>query len=329
MPVPRIAVDSPAERSPSEISLMRAPASRISAISSSWRVPVEHDDREVVHLAVERLGDAREVVLDRGVDVDAAARRGPDHDLLHVDVGRVEEPALARRGEHRDGVVGSGRAQVGPLERVHGDVDLGVPEASVLVGADLLADVQHGCLVALALPDHDGAVDREGVHLRAHGLHGDLVGVLALAVAHRARGGDGRLLGDSQEVWLEVYVHLDLRMVQISPRIRSGPELAILRQRLRRAPRALDGRQVRRASLRLLFRVDRLADCGVAGLVGELVADADRDAVRPGLEQQVGRRSKNLPPRPARTRPPGCDRRARSAAGRTACPRCRGRRSRP
>ena len=65
---------------------------------------------------------------------------------------------------------------------------------------DLLADVEHRRLVALALADDDGAVDRHGVHHLAHRLDGDLVGLVAVALAHRVRAGDGRLLDDAQEL---------------------------------------------------------------------------------------------------------------------------------
>ena len=61
-----------------------------------------------------------------------AARGGADHDLLHVDVGRVEQPAALGSGEHRDRAGAAGGAQVGALERVDRDVDFGravVPRA--------------------------------------------------------------------------------------------------------------------------------------------------------------------------------------------------------
>ena len=96
----------------------------------------------------------------------------------------------------------AGGAEVGALERVDGDVDLG---RAVLAAAraDLLADVEHRRLVALALADDDPAVDGQGVHLAPHRLDRDVVGVLAVAAAHGLRGGDGRLLGDADEVLLE------------------------------------------------------------------------------------------------------------------------------
>ena len=109
-----------------------------------------------------------------------------------------------RRREHRDRVRRAGRAQVRALERIDGDVDLrkaaGRPVAQRVRQADLLADVQHRRLVALALADDDRAVDRHRVHDAAHRLDGDLVRVVAIALPHRVRAGDGRLFDDAQEL---------------------------------------------------------------------------------------------------------------------------------
>src|SRR3546814_4342458 len=57
------------------------------------------------------------------------------------------------------------RGDRGAFERVERDVDLRA------AAADLLADVEHRCLVALALADHDGAVDLEVVERGPHGVH--------------------------------------------------------------------------------------------------------------------------------------------------------------
>ena len=160
--------------------------------------PVEHDDHQVVDLAVERLGERLEVVLHRGVDVDLALGRRPHDELLHVDVGRVQEAALLGGGDDGDGVGRAGGAQVRALQRVDGDVDR---EAAA---ADLLADVEHGRLVPLALTDHDRAVDVDALHLLAHRLDRHLVGVLAVSLAHGAGGGHGRPLHHPHELQEQV-----------------------------------------------------------------------------------------------------------------------------
>ena len=76
--------------------------------------------------------------------------------------------------------------------------------------ADLLADVEHRRLVALALADDDRAVDRHRVHLAPHRLDRHLVGLVPVALPHRVRAGDGRLLDDAQEVEREIGVDVAL-----------------------------------------------------------------------------------------------------------------------
>ena len=141
--------------------------------------------------------DRLQVVLDAGVEVDRVPRGRTDDDLVHVAVGRVEETAPIGGGEHRDRPGRARGAEVRPFERVDGDVDLDVVG---LTAADPLADVEHRGLVALALPDHDRSPHGEAVHRPAHRLHGDVVRVTALALAHRPRRLDRRLLRDVQEV---------------------------------------------------------------------------------------------------------------------------------
>ena len=58
----------------------------------------------------------------------------------------------------------------------------------------LLADVQHGRLVPLRLPDHDGAFEHDGVERSAHGFHGGLAGGLGISHPRGARRRDSGLL---------------------------------------------------------------------------------------------------------------------------------------
>ena len=66
--------------------------------------------------------------------------------------------------------------------------------------ADLLADEQHRRLVALALADHHGAVDRQLVELAPHGVDRGLVGGLLVAAAAQPRRRDGRALGHAHDL---------------------------------------------------------------------------------------------------------------------------------
>jgi len=114
-----------------------------------------------------------------------------DDDLVHVDVGRVEQTAFFRSREDGDGVCGAGGAEVRSFERIDRDVDLGIDLAFSPAAAEGLADIEHRSLVALSLADDDRPAHLEPVQLFAHRLHRYLVGVFAFAIAHRARRGDG------------------------------------------------------------------------------------------------------------------------------------------
>ena len=94
---------------------------------------------------------------------------------------------------------GDGRA----FERIERDVDLGAAAEP-----DLLADIEHRRLVALALADHDGAVDGERVQRAAHGVDRRLVGRLLVAAAHQLGGRERRRLGHAHRFQREIAVHL-------------------------------------------------------------------------------------------------------------------------
>ena len=174
---------------------------------------IEHDDGELIDLASQAAGDGAKVFADRRVDIDQVFRGRADDQLLHVEIGRVQQAALFRRGEHRNRIRRAGRAQVRAFERIDGDVHL-VPLAPVRIVflglADLLADVQHRRFVALALADDDRAVDWNGVHLATHRLDGHLVGLVPVALPHRVRAGNGCLLDHAQEVEREMGLEIAL-----------------------------------------------------------------------------------------------------------------------
>ena len=122
----------------------------------------------------------------------------------------MEQPAAVRRSEHGDRVRRAGGAQVGPLDRIDGDVHLVEPhelqpvEILRVDEPDLFADVQHRRFVALAFADHDRPVDRHRVHHLPHRLDGRLIGFVAVALAHRVRARDRGLLDDAEELEREV-----------------------------------------------------------------------------------------------------------------------------
>ena len=110
-PVPATAAAMPADRSPSPISRMRAPGRPDIGDQLFVARAVEHHHGELVHLAAEAARDRAQVLAHRGIEIDQMLRARPDDELLHVDVGRMQQAAALGGGEHGDGVGLAGGAQ--------------------------------------------------------------------------------------------------------------------------------------------------------------------------------------------------------------------------
>ncbi len=123
----------------------------------------------------------------------------------------MQQASPLRRRKHGDGTGSAGGAEVRALEGIDGDIHLRRAEAPAAIDEvgepDFFADEQHRRLVALAFADHDGAVDGHRVELAPHRRHRRLVRLRAVALPHRLRAGDGRLLDDAEELEREVGVH--------------------------------------------------------------------------------------------------------------------------
>jgi hypothetical protein len=78
----------------------------------------------------------------------------------------------------------------------------------VLGEANFFADVEHGCFVAFAFADDDGAIHFELIHCFAHGFDGDFVGFVAIAETHGAGGGDGGIFDYAQEFKAKLFFHI-------------------------------------------------------------------------------------------------------------------------
>jgi len=76
----------------------------------------------------------------------------------------------------------------------------------------VLADEQHRRLVALALPDHDGAVDRKLVELAPHGVDRRLIGRLLVAAAAQSRRRHRGPLGHPHELEREHALQRQVRL---------------------------------------------------------------------------------------------------------------------
>ena len=73
--------------------------------------------------------------------------------------------------------------------------------------SDGLADVEHRRLVALAFADDNRSVDRHRIEHLPHRLDGRLIRLVAIALPHRVRTGDRRLLDDAEEFEGKIRAH--------------------------------------------------------------------------------------------------------------------------
>ena len=169
--------------------------------------PVEHDDDEIVDVAAEAPGDRLQVVRTGASRLTWSFDARPDDELLHVEVGRVQQAALLGRGQHGDGIRRAGRAEVRAFERIDGDVDL--RETDHAEALDRLWRVtrptfspMYSIGASSRSPSPMTIVPSIGtaVHDLAHRLDGDLIGLVAVALSHRVRARDRRLLDDAEEL---------------------------------------------------------------------------------------------------------------------------------
>ena len=120
-------------------------------------------------------------------------RTGPGSNIVPRSLIAMTEMALPRPSD----------VSVVPSIGIDGDV--GLRRGAV---ADALAVVQHGRFVLLALADHDDAVHRHGCEHDPHRVDGGAVGTVLVAPSHPPRSGQGRGLGDPDELQREVAVGL-------------------------------------------------------------------------------------------------------------------------
>src|SRR6185437_4578393 len=174
--------------------------------------PIENADHQVRDGDLLCLGKIFEVLRRRRVDVDDPVADA-DCDLIHVDVGCIEEAAGLGHGDDGERVLAAFGGDRRAFEWVERDVDL-----RPLPGADFLADVQHWRFVALTLADHDGAFDGEAVEGFAHGVDRRLVGGFLVAPAHQPGRRQRRSFGDAYRLKRQIAVHAVAVVAdQISP----------------------------------------------------------------------------------------------------------------
>ena len=180
-------------------------ADAVDDIGMARAIEHQHRDRRGIHAL--GLGEAANVVGRRSIQFDdALGIAGADRDLLHIDVGRVQQRAAIGHRHGRDRARHVLGAQRRALQRIDRDIDFRAG-----IDSDFLADEQHRRLVALALADHHGAFDRQLVELAAHRIDRGLVGGLLVAVAAQPRRRHRRALGHPHDLEGENALQQQLR----------------------------------------------------------------------------------------------------------------------
>ena len=142
-----------AATSPSVMRRTQAPALRQLRMISAWRGRSRM--LTVISLAPHALGDRErpDIVAGIAVEIDRAFRISrTDGDLVHVNVGRMQERTGRRHGDDGDRarhVLGAKRRA---FERRDAEIDAGTDAR-----ADFFADIEHRRGVVVALADHDAA----------------------------------------------------------------------------------------------------------------------------------------------------------------------------
>src|SRR5438105_6624925 len=111
---------------------------------------IEDHDGQLIDVALKRLGDLIQILLHRFLETYEVGRSRADDDLVHVDIGCVEEAPFFRGRENGDRIRGAGRAEIRSFQWVNSNVDLRINLTLGPAAAERLADIEHRRFVALA-----------------------------------------------------------------------------------------------------------------------------------------------------------------------------------
>src|SRR6185312_9973711 len=95
-----------------------------------------------------RLSEILEIGRRLFVEIDDLAEAAADCDLVHIDVGRMQQTATFGQRQYRERVHIAFGGKRSAFERIERNVELWP-----IADANLLADIEHWRLVALALAD--------------------------------------------------------------------------------------------------------------------------------------------------------------------------------
>ena len=163
---------------------------------------IHHHDVELVDGETQAFTEDLDVFSGRLADVHLALSSRRCSQLLHVEVGGVEQTTTVGSSENSHGATLVESTKVGAFTRVNSEI-----HSRPGAGADLFSDVEHGGFVTFALANHDAALHLDLVHTLAHGIDGQCIRFILQAFAGERGGSDGGLLDDLENFLNEGLIH--------------------------------------------------------------------------------------------------------------------------
>src|ERR1700752_1625277 len=189
---------------------------------------VEHNHRQIFDIASETPRNVLQVVFHRGINVDDPARRWPNYNLVHVDIGCIQQTTPFGGSQNCNRVVGAKRAEVRALERIDGYINLRTRFSNLLTNtkaaAYFFANVEHRRFVTFAFANHHAPAHGHSVHYFPHCFDSYVIRKLSITLTHGSGGSYCRGFGYAQEIQRqlalcsEVVTHLLLLVGIIRPK---------------------------------------------------------------------------------------------------------------
>ena len=186
---------------------------------------IEDHNTQLLYRLLETLREFDEVVGGRSVDVDGSSTTRADRNLVHIKAGPgIEHCATLGKCDDGNCAVSSHGGRRRAVDWVDGNID----ERRATI-TDLLAVIEHRCLVLLALANDHDAVHGNTAEHETHRVDGGSVGTEFVAPTGPTRRRDRRCFGDSNQfesdiaIWPAGWLHED----KSTRRVRRGPCVAL------------------------------------------------------------------------------------------------------
>ena len=163
---------------------------------------IHHHDIQLVGGETEAFAKDIDIFSCRFADVHLALGSWRSSQLLHVEVGGVEQTTTVGSCENSHGTALVKSTKVGAFARVNGEIN-----ARASAGTDLLSDVKHRGFITFPLTNHDAALHLDLIHALTHGIDGQCIRFILQTFAGERGGSDGGLLDDLENFLNEGLIH--------------------------------------------------------------------------------------------------------------------------